>query len=546
MTGRRLPHSTTAAGGREPLALGADFGTASVRVVTLGLETGAVLGTGVARYAHGVIDRVNPLPSLRSLRPGSVLQHPADYLPALEAALAALLCAVDASSVRSLGIDFTSSSILPVSADLVPLAVVDAFVHEPHAFVKLWKHHASDPHAKRFEAAAPPGALDAYGGHTSAEWLFAKGLETFVGAPEVFRAANRFLEAGDWVVSQLVGEEVRGFSAAAFKAHWRPGTGYPDRTWLERCAAGFSAMTERLIPPREPWQPAGTLSRAWAERLRLPRTVAVSTMLVDAYAGLLSLGIRMPGILGAILGTSGCLLSLTERFRPITGMAGMIRDGILPGLWAVECGQGSLGDSLDWCCALVGQRPARLEQQAREARPDAVPVVVDWWNGSRSPLMDSDLSGIMLRLRLDTRPEEIYRGFIEALAFGTAMVVEAHREAGFSIRAIKACGGVAETSSLLLEMVARMTGVPLFVTERAHLCAVGAAIWGAVAAGLFAGPFEAIEALAQQRFRLIEPAPVPTEVAERYALYKHLHRVPDLRDWVRWLGPRGTAAPSSC
>jgi L-ribulokinase len=504
--------------------------------VALGLETGAILGTGVARYAHGVADRANPLPSLPPLRPGWVLQHPADYLPALEMALAASLRTVNASSVRSLGIDFTSSSVLPVSADLVPLALVDQFAHEPHAFVKLWKHHASDPHAKRFEAAAPSAALDAYGGHSSAEWLFAKGLETFAGAPEVFRAAVRFLEAGDWVVSQLVGEEVRGFPAAAFKAHWQPGSGYPDPAWLERCAAGFSAMRERLTPPREPWRPAGTLSPAWAERWHLPRAVPVSTMLVDAYAGLLSLGIQTPGIIGAILGTSGCLLSLTDRFQPIAGMAGMIRDGILPGLWAVECGHGSLGDSLDWCCALVGQDPVHLEQQAREVRPDAVPVVVDWWNGSRSPLMDNDLSGVMLRLRLDTRPQEIYKGFVEALAFGAAMVVEAHRDAGLFIGAIRACGGVAETSSLLLETIASMTGLPVFVSERPHLCAVGAAIWSTVAAGLFVSPFEAIEALARQPFRLIEPAPVPTEVAARYALYRRLYSVPQLRDWVRWLG----------
>jgi L-ribulokinase len=529
-------------------ALGLDYGTESARALLVDVEDGREVGTAVAPYPDGVIDQRLPGAEVE-LAPDWALQNPRDYLTVLGTIVPDALqqARADPTDVIGIGVDFTSCTLLPTRADGTPLCEFSQFAAEPHAWVKLWKHHAAQPEAERInQIAAERGEpfLARYGGKTSSEWLLAKAWQILDEAPEVYSAAERFVEAGDWLVWQLTGEERRSACQAGYKGMWSAEEGYPSREFLRALDPRLEGLFSEKLPA--PVHPVGTLAggltAAMALRLGLNSDTPVGVSIIDAHAAVPAAAIVGPGRMLLILGTSACHLMLGEEGAVFPGIAGVVRDGILPGYHGYEAGQPATGDILAWY--LRSAVPASLEKEATAQgltvydllekgaaglrAGESGLLALDWWNGNRSVLMDADLSGLIVGLTLDTRPEEIYRALIEASAFGTREILENFGRNGYAVRELVCCGGIAERNDTLLQIYADVTGRTLRLTRSGLASALGAAMLGSVAAGAAGGGYDTLAEAAARMGGLKEHAftPRPSEQTvydELFAQWKRLH-----------------------
>jgi len=531
-------------------AIGIDFGTESGRAVLVDCADGAELATAVYAYRHGVIDEHLPAPDddVR-LEPDWALQDPEDYVRTFQEAVPPLLAGtgVDPADVVGVGIDFTACTMLPALADGTPLCLVDGLRRNPHAWVKLWKHHAAQPEADRVNAVAAERGepwLRRYGGKISSEWFFPKALQILDEAPGVYEAADRLLEAADWAVWQLTGVETRNSCTAGYKAIWSKRDGFPSADYFAALDPRFEnvvdeKMSRRIVSIGE--RAGGLTERAAAWTGLLPGTpVAVAN--VDAHVSAPAVTVTAPGTLVAIMGTSICHILLGDELATVDGMCGVVEDGVVPGLFGYEAGQSAVGDIFAWFAEsgvppeyheLAGRSGSSvqevLERDAAKLAPgESGLLALDWWNGNRSILVDADLRGLLIGMTLATKAPEVYRALIEATAFGTRVIVDAFESAGVRVDAIVACGGLPERNRLLMQIFADVTGREFSVAASAQAPALGSAMFGAVAAGASAGGYgSVVEAsrhmalLADTRYR-----PVPGRHAvydELYAEYLRLH-----------------------
>jgi L-ribulokinase len=474
------------------LALGIDFGTESARALLVDCVDGSELGESVYVYENGVLDARLPAPDDDvELDTGWALQDPDDYVRSLQVAVPRLLADAGASpdDVVGVGIDFTSCTMLPTLADGTPLCRLDDLRREPHAWVKLWKHHAAQPEADRINAVAAERAepwLPNYGGRISSEWFFAKALQILDEAPEAYARAERLIEACDWIVWQLTGVEIRNACAAGYKAMWSKREGFPASEFFAALDPRFAhvvdeKMTKTLLPPGSR---AGGLSEraaAWTG-LRAGTPVAVAN--VDFHASVPAATVTTPGALVMIMGTSNGHLLLGDELVQVEGMCGAVEDGIVPGYFGYEAGQSALGDIFGWFAGTVGATHEALAAEAAKLRPgESGLLALDWWNGNRSVLVDADLRGLLVGMTLATRAPDIYRALVEATAFGTRVIVEAFERAGLPVGAIVACGGLPDRNSFAMQVFADVTGREIAVAGSRQAPALGAAMFGAVAAG---------------------------------------------------------------
>ena len=530
------------------VVIGVDFGTESARALVVDAADGRVRGSGVAAYRHGVIDERLPTAGER-LGAEWALQHPGDWLEALAASVRAAIAAsgVDASTVAGIGLDFTACTVLPVRADGTPLMQDPALARAPHAWPKLWKHHASQPQATRVTDVAAgrgEGWLSRYGGRISSEWMLPKALQVLEEAPDVFAAADLIVEGGDWVVWQLTGRFARNACAAGYKGLWHKREGYPSDEYLTALnpgLRGFYAARGGGQVVVAPGTRVGTLTPAWATRLGLLPQTPVGAALIDAHAGVLGSGATAPGDLMLILGTSTCHLLLADRERLVPGVAGVVEDGIVAGLFAYEAGQAAVGDSFAWfvetlassevaAAAAVAGRSIHeeLTDRASALRPgESGLLALDWWNGNRSTLVDAELSGVLVGATLGTRPEHVYRALIESTAFGTRVIADALVAGGVPVTRVVAGGGLTR-NALLLQIYADVLGIDVEVAGAGQASALGAAMLGAVAAGAAGGGHPTVEAAAAA----MAPPPAATyrpdpearaRYADLYALYAELY-----------------------
>jgi L-ribulokinase len=492
-------------------ALGIDFGTESARAVLVDCTDGRELGASVAPYAHGVIDaRLPGADADVELEADWALQDPNDYVESLRIAVPRLLAetGVSPDEVVGVGIDFTSCTMLPTLVDGTPLCALDDLRREPHAWVKLWKHHAAQPEADRINAvAAELGEpwLARYGGKISSEWFFAKALQILDEAPDVYARAARLVEACDWIVWQLTGVESRSACAAGYKAMWSKHGGFPSSAYFAALDRRFEHVVDEklsrtLLPPGAR---AGGLSEqaaAWTG-LRAGTPVAVGN--VDFHGSVPATTVTAPGTLVMIMGTSNGLLLLGDELVEVEGMCGVVEDGIVPGCFGYEAGQSALGDIFAWWTRTVGVSHDELSAEAARLRPgESGLLALDWWNGNRSVLVDTDLRGLLVGMTLATRPPEIYRALIEATAFGTRVIVEAFERAGLRVDSIVACGGLPDRNPLLMQIFADVTDREIAVAASQQAPALGAAMWGAVAAGAEAGGHATIAGASSRMARL--------------------------------------------
>ena len=527
-------------------ALGIDFGTESARALLVRISDGREAASQTYPYPHGVVE--GRMPHGAPLPEGFALQHPRDYLEALEETVKAVLRKAGAGpgDVAGIGIDFTACTPLPVLADGTPLCLLPEFAKNPHAWVKLWKHHGALREAEdlnRTFRSAGGEWLARYGGAINLEWIFPKLLETHRKAPEVLEKADRYLEASDWVVWRLTGKEVRGSCAAGYKGCWL-GDGYPPREELARVDPRFPALVDRLLGKTflPAGRPAGGLTAEWARRLGLEEGTPVSAPIIDAHAAVPGCGVGESGRLVLILGTSGCHMMLGEKEILVPGIQGVVRDGILPGFYGYEAGQAALGDLFAWFAKNALPRDYAREAEARslpplalmEEKARAVPpgrtglVALDWWNGNRSILIDPGLKGLILGYRMGTRPEQVFRALLEAAAFGTRVILDHFQDQGLPVKEVVATGGIAGKNALFLEILAHATGRTFHVARTDQACALGAAVFGAAAAGPersgFQGVSQAARAMAGSPRATYEPDPAVKGIYDDlFALYMELH-----------------------
>ena len=523
--------------------IGIDFGTLSGRAVLVNAADGSILASAVYDYPHGVMDA--ELADGTKLPPDWALQHPQDYMDVLDHTLPAVVAlgGVEPSHIVGIALDVTASTAMPVRKDGVPLCFLPEFEHHPHAYVKLWKHHAAQWQASEMTRTAIERCepwLSAYGGKISSEWSLPKLWQVLCEAPEVYQAMDGWVEATDWIVWQLCGKRVQSSCTAGYKCLYSKQDGYPSEEY-------FAALDERLrhvikeklsAPVAPIFSKAGGLTKEMAAHFGLMEGIAVGVGGVDAHAAVPAAGVTKPGQMLAIIGTSTCHMALSETQRDVPGICGIVEDGILPGCWGYESGQSCVGDHFAWLADRMTppayHEAARkqgcsvhvyLTELAAKQRPGEHGLLaLDWWNGNRSVLVDVDLTGMILGLTLQTKPEEIYRALIEATAFGMRVVVDNYEKNGVPIDEIFALGGISQKNAMAMQIYADVLNMPVRVIDCPQGGALGSAIMAAVAAGIYDSAQDAISAMAAPVLKVYAPREENVDVYQMlYEEYVRLH-----------------------
>ncbi|NLC32011.1 MAG: ribulokinase [Clostridiales bacterium] len=527
--------------------IGVDFGTLSGRAIMVDVKTGTEIASGEYHYPHAVMER--ELPSGKRLGHDWALQHPKDYLEVLYDVIPKLIktSGVAPEEIIGIGIDFTSCTMLPVKDDGTPICFIEEFQDNPHAYVKLWKHHAAQDKANRINETAQrmqESWLYNYGGKISSEWAFPKLWQVLEEAPEIYEAMDHWVEAADWIVWQLCGKQTRNSCAAGYKALYSKRTGYPSPNF-------FAALDERLrdvikdkfsCPISSLGQKAGGLTQAMADKLGLSPGIAVAVGNVDAHVCVPAVGITQESKMLAIIGTSTCHMLLDQQEIQVPGICGVVEDGILPGLAGYEAGQSCVGDHFAWLvknCVpdhYINEAERQgisvheyLTQLAAELKPGQSGLLaLDFWNGNRSVLVDADLTGMMLGMTLQTTVHEMYRALIEATAYGTRMIVENFREHGLTVNEFIASGGISQKNPLAMQIYADVLNMPVRVATASQGPALGSAMFAAVAAGSQKGGYDsihqAVAAMAIADNLVYEPKQAAAQVYELLFLeYRRLH-----------------------
>jgi L-ribulokinase len=537
-----VPGQGTGRGRADSYLVGVDFGTLSGRAVVVRASDGAELGSAVSTYKHGVMDDKlaatgDPLP------PDWALQDPEDYLDVLREAVpqAVQAAGIDPARVIGIGTDFTACTVLPVLGDGTPLCQLPGLAGRPHAYPKLWKHHAAQPQADRINALAHERGepwIARYGGKISSEWQFAKGLQLLEEDPELYDRAQRWIEAADWIIWQLCGTETRNACTAGYKGIYQDGH-YPSPDYLAALHPRFASFAEsKLAHPVSPLGArAGSLTAQAAAWTGLPEGIAVAVGNVDAHVTPPAADAIGTGQMVAIMGTSTCHVMNAPTLAEVPGMCGVVDGGIVAGRYGYEAGQSGVGDIFAWFLDHAVPADYRDEAARRgislfdllSAEAAAQPagahglIALDWLNGNRSVLVDHHLSGAILGLTLATRPPDIYRALVEATAFGTRVIIDTFAASGVPVTEFVVAGGLVK-DPFVMQMYADVLRRPLSAITSDQGPALGSAIHAAVAAGAYPDVPMAAAAMGSKREAAYTPDPASADIYDKlYAEYTALH-----------------------
>lgn len=503
--------------------IGLDYGTESARGVLVDVRSGRVEASHTHPYRHGVMSAA--LPCGTRLPPFWALQDAADYLEAAEAILGAI---GRGRNVCGIGLGFTASTPLPAKADGTPLSSFHP--DQLHAYAKLWKHGAAQPWADRITGEG--GAfLDDFGGKLSANSLIAKAAEMADSAPALWVEADRFIEAADWLVWRLTGQETRSAALATYKANYRPGIGYPGHL--------VPGLAAKLAEPQAIGTSVGSLSAAWRQRTGIRGTALLAVPVIDSHMVVPGAGAVEAGTLVGALGTSAVFLLLDDTARPLpAGIEGVGRDGVLPGFWCHEAGQAGFGDTLGWFVrsfphgGSVEESFAHYNEAARALKPGESGIVaLDWWNGNRVPFGDTLLAGLFVGMTMRTSAAHLYRALLESLCFGARSIIDHLAAGNVPIRRIVLTSGVSLSNPFLMQLMADVLQREVHVPQMEHLTAVGGAIHAAVAAGVTANYAEAARRYGATNTLTYQPAPEASHAYDAlYRTYRDLGSNPANRD----------------
>ena len=527
---------------QDKYTIGVDYGTLSGRAVVVRVSDGAELGTAVFDYPNAVMDtKLNATGAKLGL--DWALQDPNDYVAVLKNAVPAAMAqaGVDPANVIGIATDFTACTMVPVLEDGTPLSNIDEFVNRPHAYVKLWKHHAAQPHADRINQLARDRNepwLPRYGGQISSEWELAKGLQLFEEDSEIYHKMHKFVEAADWIIWQLSGRYVRNACTAGYKGNLQDGE-YPSSDFFEALSPGFGQFAETKLkhPIGQLGTEAGKLTAQAAAWTGLPAGISVAVGNVDAHVTAPAAQATQPGQMVAIMGTSTCHVMNGELLAEVPGMCGVVDGGIVSGLFGYEAGQSGVGDIFAWF--VNNQVPASYfaaatlqgisihEHLSNLAATEAIGehglVALDWHSGNRSVLVDHELSGVVLGLTLTTKPEQIYRALFEATAFGTRKIVETFAASGVPVTEFIVAGGLLK-NKFLMQLYSTITRLPLSTIASDQGPALGSAIHAAVAAGAYPDVRSAAAAMGKSNRGVYQPNQADAMVYDRiYFEYELLH-----------------------
>ena len=528
-------------------SIGLDFGTLSGRALLVNVQTGEELASAVYDYPHAVMDTA--IPCGKKLKADWALQHPQDYLDVVKITIPQVMeqAGVSAEDVIGVGVDFTACTVLPVLADGTPLCFLEEYKDEPHAYVKLWKHHAAQDLADKMNEVAVARNepwLQNYGGKISSEWAIPKVWQVLREAPEIYNKADRFIEAADWIIWQMTGKETRNACCAGYKAMWNKKTGFPSKEYFKaldpRLENVIDEKFSRDILPLG--AKAGEINAAGAALTGLKAGTSVAVGVIDAHIFVPAVGIHKEGEMLAIMGTSTCHMMLGKKEVQVKGICGVVEDGIMPGFFGYEAGQGCVGDHFQWfidnCLPASYYDEAKaqeinihklLRKKCESKKPgESGLVALDWWNGNRSVLVDTELTGMILGMTLQTKAEDIYRALIEATAYGTRMIIETFRDQGVPVDTFYAAGGISQKDPMTMQIYADVIKMPIKIAGSAQGGALGSAIFGAVAAGAENGGYDdvyqAAETMGKVKDTVYYPNPENSAVYDKlFAEYKLLH-----------------------
>ena len=522
--------------------LGIDYGSNSVRALVVRCEDGAELGTCVVNYPSG-----NQGILLDAKDHNLARQHPGDYLVGLEKSVLGAIAQASkkkgfrADKIVGIGVDTTGSSPIPVNRENQALGLLPKWRKNLNAQCWLWKDHTSWQEAAKITSVAArhrPQFIAKCGNTYSSEWFWSKIWRCLKNDPAVFDAAWSWVELSDWIPSVLAGvtdptKILRGVCAAGHKAlfcdEWG---GLPDKKFLSKLDPKLAALRDRLYDrAHDATVSAGELSKPWAAKLGLKSGIPIAIGEMDVHYGAIGSGIA-EGTLVKVIGTSTCdcaVVAATKKVADIPGICGIVKGAILPGFYGVEAGQSAVGDIFKWwvetVCEGDGGLYAKLEKESgRQAPGQSGLLALDWNNGNRTILVDPRLSGLLLGTTLHTTRAEIYRALVEATAFGARAIIERIEKYGVKVERIVCAGGIAEKSSMLMQIYADVTGRTMQVAGSSQACALGAAVAAAVLAGEHDGFPEAQKAMTSVKAQQYKPRTAERKTYDRlYRLYMSVH-----------------------
>jgi L-ribulokinase len=510
--------------------IGLDYGTNSVRALLVDTQDGREVATAVFNYPSGNAGVIED-----SRDPNLARQNPADYILGAYETIRTVLAEskVNPDEIVGLGVDTTGSSPMPIDKNGTPLSELPEFAGNPNAMCWLWKDHTGHAEAAEITAkAADYPYLAKCGGTYSSEWFWSKILRCARVAPEVFAAADRWIEIADWIPAFLAGttaNPVIGICAAGHKAMYHSDWGgLPSAEFLATLDPRLPALRERLYTEAvSAIHPAGTLSATAARETGLNEGIPISVGAFDAHFGAVGSGIR-PGTLVKIMGTSTCDIMvhpLDQALADVPGLCGIVPESVLPGMYGLEAGQSAVGDIFNWFVRLTGRSHEALTTEALALKPGQSGLLaLDWNNGNRTILVDPLLTGLLVGQTLHTSPAEIYRALIEATAYGARRIIERLEEYGVEVREVVNCGGIAEKSALTMQIYADVINKPMKVSRSPQTCALGSAVFASVVGGAHPDVATAVAAMTGVKDTVYEPESGSVATYERlYQLYKQLH-----------------------
>lgn len=525
----------------EKYVIGVDYGTLSGRTLVVRTSDGKEMGSAVFEYPNAVMDRVLNS-SGAQLGPDWALQDPLDYVEVLKNAVPAAVKAagINAADVVGIATDFTASTPLPVHEDGTPFSTTDEYRNNPHAYVKLWKHHAAQPHADRINNLARERNekwMPRYGGQISSEWELAKGLQLLEEAPDIYNKMYKFVEAADWIIWQLCGKYVRNACTAGYKGNLQDGQ-YPSKEFFKALNPAFENFEEKISHTiGQLGDAAGTLTEEAAKWTGLPVGIAVAVGNIDAHVTAPAAKATTPGQMVAIMGTSTCHVMNHDAITEVPGMCGVVDGGIVSGLYGYEAGQSGVGDIFAWY--VNNQVPQKYFDDAKAANKSVHQhltdlaakqpigghglVALDWHSGNRSVLVDHELSGVLIGATITTTTEEVYRALLESTAFGTRMIIDTFAKSGVPVKEFIVAGGLLK-NAFLMQMYSDVTRLPLSTIDTDQGPALGSAIHAAVAAGIYKDINTAAEAMGKVNKHVYTPNEEAAKQYDKlYAEYAELH-----------------------
>ena len=493
-------------------AIGIDFGSLSARAALFQIEDGKQIGENVSEYKHGVIEHYLCGDKKNPLEPGSLIQHPQDFLDSFKESVQGLLMQtkVEPEEIAGIGMDATSCTLIPADENGTPLCFGVAFKDNQYTYFQMWKQHTTQAEADEInELAHKMGEsfVKQYSGKISCEWAFPKMLHTLRKSPEVYEAADTFYDLVDWLVLQITGEKMLNCCSAGGAFCWNDKTGFPSSEFLSRLDERFgNAATEKLSSNLKPIDHiAGYINEKGAELTGLKAGTPVAVGKIDSLAAVCSVGVNSPGKLVFIMGTGAALMVLNKEPIYMRGLYGVYYGGAAPDYYVHTAGITGYGDTFDWfienalpindSIKTKGELHMEISEKAEILKPgESGLVAINWWNGDRSPLNDFDLSGVLFGYTLQTKPEEVYRALLEATAYNVLQLIDNFKENGMQVDEVYAVGGIPKKNKLLVQIYADILGIPIIVPDVDNACTLGSGIYAAVAAGKSNGGYDSVEA----------------------------------------------------